>query len=76
VEALGDGYNACLLQNHGTIAVGATPEEAFEVALMTEYCARIEYQARGIGTPEVLPAEEIEHLTDRFRHYGQSGGVN
>ena len=74
--ALGDEYNACLLANHGTIAVGPTPEAALEVALMTEYCARIEYQARGIGTSAILPNEEIVHLTERFRNYGQSGGVN
>lgn len=75
-EALGDDYNACLLENHGTISVGPTPEAAFEVALMVEYCARIEYQARGIGETDLLPDAEIAHLTERFRHYGQSGGVN
>jgi L-fuculose-phosphate aldolase len=75
-EALGDDYNACLLENHGTISVGPTPEAAFEVALMIEYCARIEFQARGVGTSEILSDAEIAHLTDRFRNYGQSGGVN
>ena len=75
-EALGDDYNACLLENHGTISVGPTPEAAFEVALMVEYCARIEYQARGIGATDLLPDAEIAHLTDRFRNYGQSGGIN
>ena len=74
--ALGTDYNACLLENHGTISVGPTPEAAFEVALMVEYCARIEYQARGIGETDLLPDAEITHLMDRFRHYGQSGGVN
>lgn len=75
-DALGDDYNACLLQNHGTIAVGPTPEAALEVALMTEYCARIEYQARGIGETDILPGAEIAHLTERFQNYGQSGGIN
>jgi L-fuculose-phosphate aldolase len=75
-EALGDDYNACLLENHGTISVGPTPEAAFEVALMIEYCARIEFQARGVGTSEILSDAEIAHLTDRFRNYGQSGGIN
>jgi len=74
VDALGDDYNACLLKNHGTIAVGETAEAAFETSLMVEYCARIHYQARNIGEPSLLPDEEIDHLTDRFADYGQTGG--
>jgi L-fuculose-phosphate aldolase len=74
VEALGDEYDACLLKNHGTIAVGETAEAAFETSLMVEYCARIQYQGRNIGEPTLLPDDEIDHLTERFRNYGQTGG--
>jgi L-fuculose-phosphate aldolase len=74
VEALGDEYDACLLKNHGTIAVGETAEAAFETSLMVEYCARIHYQGRNIGEPTLLPDDEIDHLTERFRNYGQTGG--
>jgi L-fuculose-phosphate aldolase len=72
VDALGDDHDACLLQNHGTISVGETAEAAFETALMAEYCARIHYQGRNIGEPTLLPDEEIDHLTERFRDYGQT----
>jgi L-fuculose-phosphate aldolase len=72
VEALGEDRNACLLKNHGTIAVGDTAEAAFETALMVEYCARIHYQASAIGDPTVLPDEEIDHLGERFQDYGQA----
>lgn len=72
-ETLGDEFDACLLGNHGVIAVGADPASAFETALMVEFVARIEYQARSIGTPEVLPDEEVRHVRERFRDYGQSG---
>lgn len=70
-EALGDEYDACLLKNHGVIAVSATVEAALEVALMVEYCARVHYQARNIGEPSLLPSEEIDELLERFADYGQ-----
>ena len=72
VETLGDEYDACLLKNHGTIAVGESPEAAFETSLMVEYCARIHYQALNISDPTLLPDEEIDTLTRRFRNYGQT----
>jgi len=71
LETLGEEYNACLLRNHGVVAVGDSVEEAFEVALMVEYCARIHYQALNIGEPSLLPDEEIDTLLDRFADYGQ-----
>jgi L-fuculose-phosphate aldolase len=71
LDALGDEYNACLLDNHGVLAVGDSVSAAFEVALMVEYCARIHYQALSIGEPNILPDEEIDNLLDRFAHYGQ-----
>ena len=73
LEALGEEYNACLLSNHGVLAVGDDAEAAFEVALMTEYCARIHYQAISVGEPDILPDEEIDVLVDRFSDYGQDG---
>jgi L-fuculose-phosphate aldolase len=70
-EAMGDDYDACLLQNHGTIAVGETTAEAFEVSMMIEYCARIHFQALAIGNPIILPDEEVDHLRSVFADYGQ-----
>ncbi len=70
-KTLGTEYNACLLENHGVLAVGDSLASAFETALMVEYCARIHYQALAIGEPTLLPDEEIETLTERFAGYGQ-----
>lgn len=72
-ETIGTEYNACLLQNHGVIAVGADPDTAFEVALMAEYCARNHYISSQVGEPEHLSDEELEHLFERFEDYGQNG---
>ncbi|WP_129115420.1 class II aldolase/adducin family protein [Halegenticoccus tardaugens] len=72
VETLGDEYDACLLENHGVLAVGDDVASAFETALMVEYCARIHFQARAIGEPTVIPDEEIERLQAKFAGYGQN----
>jgi len=72
VSTLGGEYNACLLRNHGVIAVGSSLSEAYEIALMVEFCARIHYQAKSIGEPEILPDDELEELAERFAGYGPS----
>jgi len=72
VEALGDEYNACLLANHGVLALGDSLSDALETAEMVEYCARIHYQARSIGEPDLLPNEEVDHLQEKFKGYGQN----
>ncbi|XVH33114.1 class II aldolase/adducin family protein (plasmid) [Haloferacaceae archaeon DSL9] len=72
VETLGDDYNACLLENHGVLAVGDDVASAFETALMVEYCARIHFQARTIGEPTLLSDEEVERLQTKFEGYGQN----
>lgn len=73
IETLGNEYNACLLQNHGVLAVGEDVASAFETALMVEYCARIQYQAMTIGEPTLIPDDEVEHLQSKFEGYGQNG---
>lgn len=69
VEALGTEHNACLLQNHGVIAVGEDGEDAMEVAEMVEFVARIHYQASAIGEPIVMDDDELDSLVDMFRSY-------
>lgn len=69
VEALGDEHNACLLQNHGVIAVGEDGSDAMEVAEMVEFVARIHYQASAIGDPVVMDDEDLEYLIDMFGSY-------
>ncbi len=70
-EALGTEHNACLLQNHGVIAVGEDGEDAMEVAEMVEFVARIHYQASAIGEPIVMDDEDLDDLVDMFRSYRQ-----
>lgn len=70
VDTLGDG-GAVLLANHGVLAVGDTLARAFAVAEEIELVARVYYQARCIGTPVLLDAEEMERVLVKFRDYGR-----
>lgn len=71
-DAMDQDHDAVLLKNHGVIAVGPTGDDAFEVALMVEYCARIHYQASAIGDPTILPDDAIDDLRTMFKEdYGQ-----
>jgi len=68
-DALSEDYNACLLKNHGVIAIGDNVENALEIALMVEFCARIHYQATSIGEPEIVPDESIQELRSGLAEY-------
>jgi L-fuculose-phosphate aldolase len=66
-----EGQRACLMANHGVIAVGADLHEALEVAREVEYLAKIYRLALQIGRPVLLSAEEMREVQRRFRTYGQ-----
>jgi L-fuculose-phosphate aldolase len=70
-EALGESRNACLLQNHGTITVGDSPEEAFARTVMLEGMAEIYYRARVAGEPVLLSPEQVEEVAAKISGYGQ-----
>ncbi len=66
-----DGRNACLLAQHGMIAVGATLEKALALAVEVESLARMYWQALQIGEPPVLDDVEMTIVLEKFRTYGQ-----
>jgi L-fuculose-phosphate aldolase len=70
-----DGRNACLLAQHGMIAVGATLEKALALAVEVESLSRMYWQALQIGEPPVLDDEEMAIVIEKFRTYGQQGKV-
>lgn len=63
--------NACLLANHGLLALGDDLDGALETAVNVEYTARIYCQARSIGEPVELSDEEMERVARKFEGYGQ-----
>lgn len=66
-----EGRNAVLLANHGINVVGKTMDQAFAVTEQLEFCARIYWQARAIGSPIILEDDEMENMVKRFENYGQ-----
>jgi L-fuculose-phosphate aldolase len=69
IEALKD-RRACLLANHGMIAVGKTLQQALDVALEVETLCEQYWRALQIGKPSILSAEEMRAVFDQFKDYG------
>lgn len=69
-----EGRLACLLANHGLIALGKTLKAGLALAIEVEALARQYVHALTLGQPVILPEEEIERVADKMRRmkYGQS----
>lgn len=66
-----EGRKAVLLANHGLNVLGENIEDAFAVTEQIEFCARLYWQAKAIGSPVILSDEEMETMVERFVTYGQ-----
>ena len=66
-----EGRKACLLANHGMIAVGATLAAALALAVEVEALAEQYWRALQIGEPKLLSDEEMAVVLEKFRTYGQ-----
>jgi L-fuculose-phosphate aldolase len=66
------GGNACLLANHGMVALGSSLAGALRLAAEVETLAAQYWHAAQIGTPHVLPSDELVKVKARFGEYGQA----
>ena len=66
-----EGRQACLLAQHGMIALGIALPEALALAVEVESLARIYWQALQIGKPPLLSDAEMTTVLDKFKTYGQ-----
>ena len=62
--------SACLMENHGMVAAGASLDEAMWAAVELETLSRQYYHAAMAGKPNILPDEEIAIVREKFRDYG------
>ena len=69
-----EGRKACLLANHGMIAVGTSLTAALALAVEVEALAEQYWRALQIGTPNLLADAEMEVVLEKFRSYGQPDG--
>ena len=65
VAALAGG-NACLLANHGMVALGSSLAQALRLAAEVETLASQYWHAAQVGTPHVLDRQELAAVRERF----------
>ncbi len=70
VEAL-EGRKACLLANHGMLAMGKDLAGAFKLAVEVETLAAMYWRALQVGEPVLLDAAEMARVIEKFKTYGQ-----
>jgi len=61
---------ACLLANHGMIAVGRDLDQALSVAAEVETLCEQYWRALQAGEPKLLSAEQMTEVMEQFKGYG------
>jgi len=62
---------ACLISNHGMIAIGRDLNEAINIAIEVEHLAQLYVQAKMIGTPKLLNDIQMLEVINKFKTYGE-----
>lgn len=62
---------ACLLSNHGMIAIGETIKQALDVAVEVESLSQQYLLALQTGDPHILSSQEMDEVLERFKGYGK-----
>jgi L-fuculose-phosphate aldolase len=71
-----DGRKACLLANHGVIAVGANLPAALALAGEVENLAAQYCTALAVGDVRILPESEMRQVVEKFRTYGRQDAAD
>ena len=71
IESIGSSPGV-LLKNHGAFTIGKDATAAVKAAVMIEDVAATVWLAMQIGTPDVIPQDDVAKLHDRYTNvYGQ-----
>jgi len=65
------GRTACLMANHGLIAIGDSLDAALALAVEVETLAEMYWRALQIGEPMLLSGAEMAIVLEKFASYGQ-----
>jgi L-fuculose-phosphate aldolase len=68
LEALRD-RKACLLGNHGMIALGTDLADALAVAVEVEFICEVYWRALQAGEPHILTAQQMHEVKQKFVDY-------
>jgi L-fuculose-phosphate aldolase len=71
IKAL-EGRNAAMMQNHGSVAYGATMDQAVERLELLEWLAELYWRSSSMGTPHILGDKDFEAIINAAmaRGYG------
>lgn len=67
VALLAKDRKGVLLRNHGAVTYGASLAEAYDLAELLEWLARIYWHAKQLGEPRLLTAAEIAEVAKEAR---------
>jgi L-fuculose-phosphate aldolase len=65
---------ACLLGNHGQLALGNSLQQALDLAFLIEELAATYHQSLAIGGVKLLDDVQMDAVVARFGNYGQQNG--
>jgi L-fuculose-phosphate aldolase len=67
------GRKACLLGNHGLIALGADLADALALAIEGESLCEQYWSALQLGAPNILSTAQMAEVIEKFKGYGRQG---
>jgi L-fuculose-phosphate aldolase len=67
------GRKACLLGNHGMIALGAELADALALAIEVESLCEQYWSALQLGAPNILSESQMAKVIEKFKGYGRQG---
>jgi len=70
INALVD-RKACLIGNHGLIAIGDNLMEAFHIAEEVEHLCHLYIEAKKLGEPNLLSKKQMSDVIERFQTYSR-----
>lgn len=65
-----EGRRACLLANHGMIALGRDLDQALAIAVEVETLCEQYWRALQAGEPKLLSADQMAEVMEQFKGYG------
>ena len=62
---------ACLIANHGLVALGDNLKEALQIAEEIEHLCQLYIEARKLGKPNLLSKKQMSEVIERFETYSR-----
>jgi L-fuculose-phosphate aldolase len=67
VALVAKDFRGVLLRNHGAVTWGSSLAEAYDLAVLLEWLAQVYWQAKQLGEPRLLTANEIREVAEEAR---------